>query len=125
MFLFRSAYKIAKFRPRCPIITVTRDDLVARQSLMFRAITPLFYTGKSNSKLFIHHFKKHEFEYTASTLQSFIRRKNHPQCLPLCKKLNLFYLKLQSVKMRMIFKAYFCFLMHGIHLLVKTVKYSL
>lgn len=40
-----SAHLIAKYRPRCPIIAVTRYAQVARQSHLFRAILPLHYTG--------------------------------------------------------------------------------
>jgi len=41
----RSAYLIAKYRPRCPIVAVTRSAQVARQSHLYRAILPLHYTG--------------------------------------------------------------------------------
>lgn len=41
----RSAHLLAKYRPRCPIISVTRYAQVARQSHLFRGILPLFYAG--------------------------------------------------------------------------------
>ncbi|KAK7791837.1 hypothetical protein R5R35_001251 [Gryllus longicercus] len=41
----RSAYLIAKYRPRCPIIAVTRNSQVARQCHLYRAILPLEYTA--------------------------------------------------------------------------------
>ena len=40
----RSAHLIAKYRPRCPIIAVTRYAQVARQCHLFRGILPLHYT---------------------------------------------------------------------------------
>lgn len=39
----RSAHLIAKYRPRCPIIAVTRFAQVARQAHLHRGILPLFY----------------------------------------------------------------------------------
>ncbi|XP_078036482.1 pyruvate kinase isoform X2 [Augochlora pura] len=39
----RSAHLIAKYRPRCPIIAVTRFDQVARQAHLHRGILPLVY----------------------------------------------------------------------------------
>ncbi|XP_015913759.2 pyruvate kinase-like [Parasteatoda tepidariorum] len=40
----RAAYAIAKFRPRCPIIMVTRSGTAFRQSQMWRAIYAFHYT---------------------------------------------------------------------------------
>lgn len=42
----RSAHLISKYRPRCPIIAVTRQAQVARQSHIFRGILPLIYERK-------------------------------------------------------------------------------
>lgn len=41
----RSAHLVAKYRPRCPIIAVTRYGRVARQAHLFRGILPLQYSG--------------------------------------------------------------------------------
>lgn len=43
----RSAHLISKYKPKCPIIAVTRYAQTARQSHLFRGILPLCYKGKS------------------------------------------------------------------------------
>lgn len=40
----RSAHLISKYRPKCPIIAVTRNAQVARQCHIYRAILPIHYT---------------------------------------------------------------------------------
>ena len=39
-----SAQLIAKYRPSCPILTVTRNEIVARQAHLWRGLHPLLYT---------------------------------------------------------------------------------
>lgn len=39
----RSAHLISKYRPRCPIIAVTRSAQTARQSHLYRAVLPLVF----------------------------------------------------------------------------------
>ncbi|CAB0016018.1 unnamed protein product [Nesidiocoris tenuis] len=39
----RSAHLVAKYRPRCPIIAVTRHPQVARQAHLYRGILPVVY----------------------------------------------------------------------------------
>ncbi|CAH1967584.1 unnamed protein product [Acanthoscelides obtectus] len=39
----RSAYLVAKYRPRCPIVAITRNAQTARQSHIFRGLLPLIY----------------------------------------------------------------------------------
>ncbi|XP_072758948.1 pyruvate kinase-like [Anoplolepis gracilipes] len=43
----RSAHLISKYRPRCPIIAVTRFSQVARQMHLYRGILPLYYEEAS------------------------------------------------------------------------------
>lgn len=42
-----SAHIVAKYRPRCPIIAVTRYGLVARRMHMWRGIMPIIYEGSN------------------------------------------------------------------------------
>lgn len=42
----KSAYLISKYRPRCPIIAVTRYSQTARQAHLYRGLVPLVYSGK-------------------------------------------------------------------------------
>jgi len=40
----RSAHLVSKYRPRCPIVAVTRFERVARQCHLYRGIIPIHYT---------------------------------------------------------------------------------
>lgn len=42
----RSAHLISKYKPRCPIIAVTRYSVTARQCHLYRGILPITYKGK-------------------------------------------------------------------------------
>ena len=42
----RSAYLMAAYRPRCPIIAITRDARTARQLHLYRGIFPIHYKGE-------------------------------------------------------------------------------
>ena len=39
---------IAKYRPTCPILVVTRNEIIARQSHLWRGLHPLLYLSPCN-----------------------------------------------------------------------------
>ena len=41
----RSAYLMAAYRPRCPVLAVTRDLEVARHMQLYRGILPVHFRG--------------------------------------------------------------------------------
>uniref|UniRef100_A0A672NBG2 Pyruvate kinase n=1 Tax=Sinocyclocheilus grahami TaxID=75366 RepID=A0A672NBG2_SINGR len=46
--LSRSAHLISRYRPRAPIIAVTRNEQTARQAHLYRGIFPVFYNNPAN-----------------------------------------------------------------------------
>merc|ERR1712179_470978 len=44
-----TAHLMAKYRPRCPIIAITRADQIARQCHLWRGILPLHYTEQRDA----------------------------------------------------------------------------
>ena len=43
----RTAHLISAYRPRVPIITITRNGMAARQCHLYRGVFPIHYLGKS------------------------------------------------------------------------------
>lgn len=66
----RSAHLIAKYRPRCPIIAVTRFHQVARQAHLYRGILPLYYEGIVSISNFIEKNRVDLFLLLLETLYS-------------------------------------------------------
>ena len=42
----RSAHLVAAYRPRCPVLAVTRNAQTARQCHLYRGIFPIHYDGE-------------------------------------------------------------------------------
>jgi len=45
----RSAQLMAAYRPRCPILAVTREPRTARQLHLYRGVYPILFVGERNS----------------------------------------------------------------------------
>lgn len=43
----RSAHLLSKYRPRCPVIAVTRLPQTARQAHLYRGVLPIVYESES------------------------------------------------------------------------------
>lgn len=50
----RSARLLAKYRPRCPVIAITRSAQVARHMNIYRAVYPLIYLSIISKNILIH-----------------------------------------------------------------------
>ena len=46
----KSAHTTARFRPRCPIIAVSRSTKTTRQAHLFRGILPIYYPQEAASE---------------------------------------------------------------------------
>jgi len=43
LWMDRSAYLMAAYRPRCPVLAVTRDLVVARHMQLYRGLVPVHF----------------------------------------------------------------------------------
>ncbi|XP_052756024.1 uncharacterized protein LOC113515592 [Galleria mellonella] len=69
----KSAQIVAKYRPRCPIIAVTRYAPIARQLHMWRGIIPLIYEDSPDTDWSIDLEKRYTFCMKWAMEQGFIR----------------------------------------------------
>ncbi|PZC86603.1 pyruvate kinase [Helicoverpa armigera] len=69
----KSAQTVAKFRPRCPILAVTRYAMVARQLHMWRGIVPIIYEDAPETEWAADLEKRVNFVIKWSIERGFIR----------------------------------------------------
>ena len=67
---------VSRFRPRCPIIVVTRDSRVARQMHLYRGCFPLVYDRPPKSNVLEEHDERLEFALDMGKRMGFIKLGN-------------------------------------------------
>ncbi|CAH3021587.1 unnamed protein product, partial [Porites evermanni] len=75
-FSFRTAEVVARFRPRCPIIVVTRDARVARQMHLYRGCFPLIYDRPPKENVLEEHDERLEFALDMGKRMGFMKVGN-------------------------------------------------
>ena len=73
---FRTAEAVARFRPRCPIIVITRDARVARQMHLYRGCFPLVYDKPPKDNVLEEHDERLEFALQMGKWMGFIKVGN-------------------------------------------------
>ena len=76
LFSFRTAEVVARFRPRCPIIVVTRDARVARQMHLYRGCFPLIYDRPPKENVLEEHDERLEFALDMGKRMGFMKVGN-------------------------------------------------
>lgn len=67
---------MARFRPRCPIIVVTRDARVARQMHLYRGCFPLIYDRPPKENVLEEHDERLEFALDMGKRMGFMKVEN-------------------------------------------------
>lgn len=67
---------MARFRPRCPIIVITRDARVARQMHLYRACFPLVYDKPPRDNVLEEHDERLDFALDMGKRMGFIKLGN-------------------------------------------------
>ena len=65
-----TARQMARFRPRCPIVVVTRNDQSARQSHLYRGCYPLVYPNPKDAAVAFNEDVDQRFKWAIETLQT-------------------------------------------------------
>lgn len=72
----KTAEAVARFRPRCPIIVITRDARVARQMHLYRGCFPLVYDKPPKDNVLEEHDERMEFALQMGKWMGFIKVGN-------------------------------------------------
>ncbi|CAK1599006.1 unnamed protein product [Parnassius mnemosyne] len=71
--LGKSAFEVAKYRPRCPIIAITRHVINARQMHLYRGIIPLIYEATPDADWQIYLEQRINFSTKWAMQRGFVR----------------------------------------------------
>lgn len=72
----KTAEVVSRFRPRCPIIVVTRDARVARQMHLYRGCFPLIYDKPPKDNVLEEHDERLEFALNMGKRMGFMKLGN-------------------------------------------------
>lgn len=72
----RTAQVVARFRPRCPIMVVTRDPRVARQMHLYRGCFPIVYDKEQMKNVLEEHDERLEFAIRTGREMGFLKVGN-------------------------------------------------
>lgn len=72
----KTAEVVSRFRPRCPIIVVTRDARVARQMHLYRGCFPLIYDKPPKDNVLEEHDERLEFALSMGKRMGFMKLGN-------------------------------------------------
>ena len=67
---------VARFRPRCPIVVVTRDARVARQMHLYRGCFPIIYDKPAKDNVLEEHDERLEFALSMGKQMGFLKINN-------------------------------------------------
>ncbi|KAL1444298.1 hypothetical protein MTO96_007084 [Rhipicephalus appendiculatus] len=70
----RTAHLIAKYRPRCPILAISRMELTVRQAHLYRGILPLLYQGERQADWPADVDARIEYALEVGKLRGFLRK---------------------------------------------------
>ncbi|XP_065368329.1 pyruvate kinase-like [Calliphora vicina] len=69
----KSSYLLAKYRPRCPILAVTKCPRTFKQSHLYRGVTPIMYTGISKKSWLNEMDARVQFSMNVANLMKIIK----------------------------------------------------